>query len=131
MTTSANVVWAPDAWAARLASGNPVYPYEWAVHYHGGGVFKRVCRGHVRTSAAVPLVGIRRLRVTGPGVGVVDVAPPPGPVLGLVLRATIVGQLGAGAAACGVARWTFGFRDAAGVWGIILDPAGRLTHTRP
>lgn len=129
MTTLADVAWTADAWAARLASGNPVFPYEWAVHYHSGAIFHRVCQGMVRTSQSAPLFGIRALRITGPS-GVVEIAAPPGPVLALVLRATVVGQLGADPR-CGIAAWRFGFQNAAGFWGIVLDPAGRVRREAP
>jgi hypothetical protein len=121
--------WTADAWAARLASGNPVYPYEWAVVYENGARFNRVCRGTVRTSADAPLYGILELRITGPSLAIA-VAAPPSPVLGIIVRATVVGQLGA-RAACGIAQWMFGFRDAAGFWGIVLDPAGRPMPVTP
>ena len=124
------VEWTADAWAARMASGNPVYPYEWAVVYTSGALFKRVCFDKVRTSRDAPLHGIAALRITGPSLGIVEIPAPPGPVRRIVIAATIVGHLGA-AARPGVAAWRFGLEDPAGVWGIVLDPAGRVTLIRP
>ena len=122
--------WLAEAWDARMASHNPMFPYEWTACYRGGAIFQRVCRGIVRTSRDAPLAGLTALRVTGPPLGAVELAAPPGPVTALVLRATILGQFGA-VARHGIARWTFGFQTAAGVWGIVLDPLGRLTQLRP
>lgn len=102
------------------------------MRYQGGGLFRRVCDGRVRTSRDVPLVGIAALVITGPRIRVVEIDAPPGELLGVELAATVIGQLGVPAeGTLGIAAWRFGFRDAAGFWGIVLDPAGRLTRIRP
>ena len=89
-----------------------------------------MCSGKVRTSRDAPLFGIRAFRITGPGLPAVEIPAPPGPVRRIVIAATIVGHLGRDARP-GVAAWRFGLEDAAGVWGIVLDPVGRVTPIRP
>jgi hypothetical protein len=118
-------VWTDDAWARRMASGNPVYPFEWAVLYRGGGRFQRVCRGLVRNSRAAPLWDVECLRIVGGGVRLEVLPATPNP-RELIIRATVVGSLG-NPAARGVTAYRFGFRDELDTFrGVILDGAGRL-----
>ena len=125
MTTSADRwLWTPDAWAERLASGNPVFPFEWAVHYRGGARFARVCQGQTRTTADAPLTDVDRLRITRPGFAMEILAADPDP-LGLVIRARVVGVLGSPARG-GVSGYTFGFVHAIGFVGVRLDGVGRV-----
>jgi len=66
------------------------------------------------------------LRVCRPG-AVLDVgAPDPAPDE-LILRARVVGTLGA-PGALGVAAWTFGFRYGATFVGVVLDATGRVAE---
>ena len=123
-------IWSEETWAAREASGNPVWPFEWEVHYQRGGVFKRLCAGRARTSRDAPLEDVRALRVYGPGVGVLEILPEPGPVLALVIRARVVGLLAAPARR-GVAAWIFGFHQASGFVGLTLDASGAPVRDTP
>lgn len=123
-------LWTADAWARRLASGNPVYPFDWAVHYQNGARFQRVCRGIVRTSRDAPLWNVERLRLSvGTGAVTLEVMPPSPNPRALVLRASVVGLL-ASPAARGVAAFRFGFLDADGEFiGVVLDSAGQVVQS--
>lgn len=130
MTTSANdSLWSPEAWANRLASGNPVFPFEWVVHYRGGARFSRVCQGIVRTSAQAPLMDVDKLRVLRPGAVLDVLAPDPAPDA-LVIRARVVRPIGAPDRG-GVSAWTFGFLHGGEFYGVTLDATGRVTEVRP
>jgi len=123
MTTLAESSWwTAEAWEARLASDNPIFPYEWAVGYADGHRLPRAAAG---TSRGVPLEGLAWLHITGPNLRL-DLPVPPLRIQGLVLRATVEGQLGGDRHR--IARWTFGFQTATGFWGLVLDPSGRLTR---
>jgi hypothetical protein len=127
MTPSAEFVWTPEAWAQRIASGNPVYPFEWSVHYLGGARFARVCQGHVRTSRDAPLRDVERLRIVGAGLALDVAAPVPNP-RELVLRATVTGYL-SNPSAVGVTAYRFGFLDRDGVFvGVVLDGTGKVRN---
>lgn len=132
MTTSAEW-WTPAAWQARLESGNPMYPYEWAVRYWGregapGRLLARLALPLGRTSKDLPLQDIAWLQVTGPVLSV-DIPAPPDPIRALVLRATVEAPL-AGDDQHRVTRWMFGFETGAGFWGILIDATGRITFER-
>jgi hypothetical protein len=121
MTTLAEW-WTPEAWSARLASENPLYPYDWAVGYQDGTRLTRLAAG---TSRGVPLERLAWLHITGPNFKI-DIPVPPGQVRGLILRATVERHLSGDGHR--IARWTFGFQTATGFWGFVLDLTGRLTR---
>ena len=122
---SVELLWTADAWARRMASGNPVYPFEWSVLYRGGNRFQRVCHGVVRNSRAAPLWDVEALRVVGGGLALEIQSPTPNP-RELIIRATVVGALG-NPTARGVTAYRFGFLDERDTFrGVILDGACRL-----
>ena len=54
------------AWAARLRSGNPLWPYRWVARYRGGG---RLCQFDVdgyHKSTDIDRARLEELRVEGP-----------------------------------------------------------------
>jgi hypothetical protein len=124
MTTSANAWWTPEAWQTRLDSGNPVWPFEWAVGYQSGSRIPRIAAGEARTSRAVPLEGVAWLHVRGPMLEV-DIPAPTVPIAALVVRATVVASVDN--TQHRVSRWTFGFQTASGFHGILVDGTGRVT----
>jgi hypothetical protein len=127
MTTSADILWTPEAWARRLVSGNPVYPFEWELHYQDGRRFKRVCLGEIRTTGAAPRRGVLRLRVLGGPTSVLDVEPASPKPDRVVCTARVVGVLGVPGRG-GVAGYRFGFQHGDAFVGVELDGTGRVVR---
>lgn len=113
-------------WQEREASTNPVYPFEWTVHYIDGTRFPRVWQGQTRTSRQAPRAGVLALHVTAPGQAPLVVPAPVADPTAIVVEARIV-RLAADLRRGAVTGWRFGFKVADRFVGVVLDAAGRVS----
>lgn len=101
---------------------NPVHPFEWALIYADGSLFKRVCRGRVRTVSQAPPNPIA-MRVSC-GVGYFRIAAPER-IKSVVARARVAPPIGSPSASV-IEHWRFGFMSDEGFVGMIFNSDGTI-----
>lgn len=113
-----------DRWQAREASGNPVFPFEWALVYADGFRFPRHLEGRDRTTADAPRGDrILALEVIGPDVR--EAILPAGQIEAIVVRARVVREMQELKHGL-IGGWIFGFLGRGLFNGITIDAVGRV-----